>query len=425
MSSAHHFYLTFNPYLNKEYENGYTQAHEFYNLLKGEVTSDKEATAYWGKIIAKDRNKNVDLAQFKKILSENAENGLSTHLYITDFKNLWAAKIKSISDKIPKDAKTLEFYKDKKVEIWFEIEDFILTHHNADETAAKLSEFYIENVYSELEIQGLSPFTTSVRYPCVLQDIAEEQYFDEFDKDECSHLILKDNPAINKSNIDTTIKILQTYVFPDDMYSKIPHAAKLEIESAEMDIMENRDHNMRKIAFSYIRALEVVLNDLIVHELKRKGHGESLFVDASSGQPKLHLNHAKDSFIPLKQYNKNFSLNNILHFVDRAVNSHHVEFKKTFSEHKQFIRYIQKGLNSTIRDNGMIDIRNYMAHGEMDKVELKDAVAIRNIILGIGFPGLIHTCYRYFYKEKYSGLTQTSNAKAEKTNQKARLKLVS
>lgn len=421
MSSAHHFYLTFNPYLNDEYEGGYTQAHEFYDLLRSEVMKDKDATAFWGKIIAQDRDKNVDFEKFHKILKENQENGLSTHLYITDFKNLWAAKVKNVSETIPKKAKTLAFYEGKKVEVWFEIEDFILTHHNADETASKLSEFYIENEYMDLEIQGLSPFTTSVRYPCVMQDIAEEQYFDEFDKDECSHLVLKDNPAIHKSNIDMVLKVLQTYIFPDDMYSKIPHAAKLEIESAEMDMLENRNHNMQKIAFSYIRALEVVLNDLVVHELKRKGHGESFFVDTTSGPPKLHLEDSKDFYFPLKQYNKNFSLNNLLHFVDRAANSHHVEFKKTFSDHKHFIRFIQKDLTSIIRDNGLIELRNHLAHGEMDKVSTKDAMVIRNIILGVGSPGLIHLCYRYFHKDKFASLSKTSVGQSEKTNPKLKL----
>src|SRR5690606_8858909 len=104
-----------------------------------------------------------------------------------------------------------------------------------------------------------------------VQDLAEEQYFDQFDDTEFSHLILKPNPAIAKNSSEVVLNSLHNYIFPEAIYSKIPHAAKLEIESAEMDMLESRHHNMHKIAFSYLKALEIVLNDLIIQHIKRKG----------------------------------------------------------------------------------------------------------------------------------------------------------
>ena len=59
--SAIHFYLTFNPFLNNDYEPGYTQAHEFYDFLKEIIKDDKEGSAYWGKIIGKERESTVEL----------------------------------------------------------------------------------------------------------------------------------------------------------------------------------------------------------------------------------------------------------------------------------------------------------------------------------------------------------------------------
>jgi hypothetical protein len=429
MSSPLHFYLTFNPFLNHEYEHDYTQAHEFYDFLKALIKKDKNSSAYWGKMIAKDRDGNIKSDTLQKIIDDNKEENLSTHLYISDFQHLWVGRIKSITNKLPKDGQTLPFYKDKNVEVWFEIEDFLLIEHNHDKTATKLSEFYIDNDHSDLKINGLSPFTTSIKYPCLIQDLAEAQYFDAFDDNECSHLILKDNPAITKNSSGQLLKTLHSYTFPEELYAKIPHAAKIEIEAAEIDMLEQRHHNMHKIAFSYLKTLEIVLNDLVVQHIKRKGLSEHFFVDATSAPPKLFLNPTKDYYIPLKQFSKNFSTAHLLNFIDRCQNQSHLGFKKSFSEHKTFLRYC-KDLQKLIQDNHLIEIRNALAHGEADKLTFKDAMAIRNIIIGCGTSGVIYDCYRHFYKEKFqhlSKVTEFNKSKAEIKSDKKKdsnLKLV-
>ncbi|MAX66225.1 MAG: hypothetical protein CME66_04750 [Halobacteriovoraceae bacterium] len=426
--SAIHYYLTFNPFLNQEYEQGYTQAHEFYDLIKSVVAKDKTGSVYWGKFIAKERKASVNIENFQEVLRVNNENNLSTHLYITDFNNLWVGKVNAVKQKLPKDAITLPFYEGKNVEVWFEITDFILLEHSPEETASKLSELYINNQYYKEAIEGLSPFTTSIKYPCLLQDIAEEQYFDEFDDNEYTHLALKTNPAITKSNSVQVLKSLYTFAFPEDMYTKIPHAAKLEIESAEVDMLEQRHHNMHKIAFSYLKALEIVLNDLIIHHIKKSGLGESFFVDATSAPPKLFLNPSKDYLIPLKQFNKNFSLSHLLNFVDRSSSHNHIGFKKAFSSHKPFIRFVSKELAPLVKDNYLIEIRNAIAHGESSKVSFKDVVAIRNMIIGCGTDGIIQKCYRTFYHEKLQNsykVTEFNQVKSDgKKKEKSGLKLV-
>ena len=422
--SAIHYYLTFNPFLNHEYEKDYTQAHEFYDFLKEIIQEDKNGSAFWGKIIGKERKATVEIADFQAVYEANTENKLSTHLYITDFKNIWVGKVSSVGDVLPKDAHTLPFYEGKNVEAWFELSDFMLLEHNAEATASKLSELYIENTYSDKIIHGLSPFTTSIRYPCLIQDLAEEQYFDGGDLGENQHLILKTNPAITKSNANQVLKNLNIYVFPEEMYAKIPHAAKLEIEAAEVDMLEQRHHNMQKIAFSYLKALEIILNDLIVQNIKRSGHGEHFFVDATCAPPKLFLNPTKDYLIPLKQFNKNFSTAHLLNFMDRAAGQSHIGFKKTFSEHKSFVRYLNKEAANIIRENFLIEIRNALAHGENEKVSFKDAMAVRNIVLGgAGNNGLIASLYSEYYKDKFKKMSQVlefnqSKAKAKKSELK-------
>ena len=150
-----------------------------------------------------------------------------------------------------------------------------------------------------------------------------------------------------------------------------------------------------------MKALEIVLNDLIIHQLKKKGAASEFFVDLQSSPPKILLTDSKSETSTLQAFNKTFSLNNLLYFVENAVKHNHTDFKKAFSDNKELIRFILKEFTDTVKNNHLIEIRNAIAHGEQEKVTLKDAMAVRNIILGIGAPGLIAQCYFLMDKEKF------------------------
>ena len=96
MSVPIHFYLTFNPYLNS-FDGGHTQAHEFYNLLEKRLKDDPtDGHAYWGKMIAKDRDSRIDEAQLNALIASNKAMGCSTHIYITDYTYLWVGKVTEV-----------------------------------------------------------------------------------------------------------------------------------------------------------------------------------------------------------------------------------------------------------------------------------------------------------------------------------------
>ncbi len=101
---------------------------------------------------------------------------------------------------------------------------------------------------------------------------------------------------------------------------------------------------------------------------------------------------------------------------------------KAFADKKQFVRFFTKEFVEIVRNNNLIEIRNALAHGENEKLNFKNACVVRNLILGIGTPGLISNCYKYFYKDKFESLyTIDLNEDSSKTdNKKAKsgLKLV-
>lgn len=430
MSAPIHFYLTFNPNKNDYSEAGYTQAHEFYEYLKNQINKDKNGYAYWGKMISADRDVKVDTDNLQKIIEQNLEMNCSTHLYITDYKNIWVGKVEEVKATIGKDFKALEFYKDKKVEAWFKISDFTLLEFSYEGTAQKLSELYIQNDHMDLEIDEMSPFTSGITYPAFIQDLAEEQYFDSLESDQ--HLCVEYNEAVYNSGMGKVVQCLKTYVFPENMYNKIPYAARAEIEASELDMMESRQHNYDKIAFSYIKAFEIIINHLVIQHMKKSGLGKDYFVKPDVMPPKLYLNeYDGDGLVPIARFQKNYSINQLIFFLQRIVKSNRLDFSKAFSSHKKFVKFFTAQLQKILTDNNVMNIRGILAHSDSNAVSKEDALAIRNLILGIGCKGLIHEVYQSFYSDELMGISQVtgeygSTSNSKKTNKKAsKLKLVS
>ncbi len=407
MSTTIHFYLTFNPHLNgNRVDPAYTQAHEFFDYLLQEVRNDKSGYAYWGKIINKSRKSNLKLDNLEKVIQNNREKGRSTHLYISDFNNVWVGRVESVHNSIGKDFKTLDFYKDKNVEVWFKLTDFTLLECFAENSANKLAELYIDNEYMDLVIDELSPFTTGIKYPAFVQDLAEEMFFDELDDKEYSHLVLKPNPAIDNTSIATVLKCLHAFSFPENVYAKIPHSARNEIEMAEIDILEYRHHNNSKIAFSYIKSLEIVLNDLVIHTLKRAGFGDQFFVNPHSMPPKLFWEKNSEEQIPISQFNKNYSIGQLIYFVRKCNEGRNFCFKKVFNEHRPFIKFMITDLPLLLEENKILEIRGLLAHNDSGALDDHDAQAIRNIILGVGCKGIIYMALQAFYHTELDSVTK-------------------
>ncbi len=408
MYGPNHFYITFNPHLNDYLEADYTQAHEFFDYLKEEITSNKNGYAYWGKIIARDRESSINIDRYRDLIKNNQDNNCSTHLYITDFKNIWVGKVESIHRNIGNDFKTLQFYKEKNVEVWFKLSDFTLLEYCYESTANKLSELYIDNDYMKLKIDELSPFTTGIKYPAIVQDLSEEQFFDQLEENE-THLILNDNAAINTTGLLQVSRTLQTFALPEPLYSMLPHSARFEIQSAELDMLERRHHNIKKIAFSYIKALEMIVNDLTIGHLKRAGLGDQFFVKPAMMPPKLYLDDREDDLLPIGLFQKNYSMNQLVYFFQRCVKSGRIDFARAYKGQKLFLKYFTQDFPKRMEHNHIYEMRGVLAHSDSCAVSIKDAMAVRNLILGVGHMGVIHELYHHFSPELLRPMAQVQS----------------
>jgi len=397
MSQAIHFYITFNPNKNDYSEPEYTQAHEFYEYLRGLKKKDNDAYAYWGKIISENRDANSSLSIFNEIIEKNSELNTSTHLYITDFKNFWVAKVDEVKKSIGKDRKTLDFYKDKKVEMWFKISDFTLLESGHENTTKRLTHLYIQNEYEEKELYELSPFTSGIKFPAFIQDLDEEYFFDKSDE---SLVLSEDSLVFNIESLSVR-KNLSQFVFGDELYSKLPHGVKVELESAELEFKNKKKNSYNKMAFSYIKALEISVNYLVIHQMKTNGLGKEFYVRPDVMPPKLYLNEFdSENLIPIQKFHRSYSVNQLVYFVQRILKSNRMSFKKAFTGRKKFLKILIDELAPYLETQQINNIRGVLAHADSESVTKEDAMCIRNIILGVGCTGLISKLFLAFYHKE-------------------------
>ena len=140
----YHFYVAFNPLFNED-SNWKTQAHEFYQALKFKKEKNKDAHMYWGKIQISEHSESLKMTTFEQVVSENSEVQMDSHLFITDYQHMWVGKVADVLKEIPDSENTLDFYKNKIVEVWFKVVDFDLISNHAAETLAILNQLHVEN----------------------------------------------------------------------------------------------------------------------------------------------------------------------------------------------------------------------------------------------------------------------------------------
>lgn len=256
-----HFFTVFNPLL-KPTEHHLTQAHEFHQLLKKKVeTEEHKAHLYWGKIKKTDKNKALNVEDYKKIVFENKKAGKETHLFISDFNFFWVCKVEEVTTKRPKPSETLSIYETEDVEIWFKIKDMdLLSDHpcSTREYIAKLSSG---------EFKSLNPYLPGLRYPLIVDDLSAELHFKKYKNQK---RILLENPLLRSEIIH---RDQVAYTIPRSSFDKIPDLLKKKIIWAEELFSELHEKDslyqqkLSTVAFSYLKILEALLNHTLMKEI--------------------------------------------------------------------------------------------------------------------------------------------------------------
>lgn len=266
MVSTFHFYVVFNP-LIKPVNEYPTQAHEFYHVLKNNMSH-----LWWGKIRKTISLDTLNVGNFTEVIEQNKKQGNETVLFISDFTHLWIAKVEEATTERPPKSETLSVYDNEEVEIWFKVTDMDLLCSDANSTKAKIAELGVKNhFYPGTDVKALSPQTGAIRFPLIVEDRATEHYFSKYKNKK--RLVLE-NPLVAKSMEGWEDREKGTYTIPQKNFKKLPALMQKQIMWAEGVFAQD----MNKTATSYLRILESVLNVTLMREIHNrvKGYGDYL-----------------------------------------------------------------------------------------------------------------------------------------------------
>lgn len=358
MSGSLHFYVVFNPLL-KPTENHLTQAHEFHHLLKERVQiGGKDSHLYWGKIKKTDKNDSLDMREYQKTLDRNRQLKQETYLFISDFNFFWVAKVDGVTEKRPDAHETLPVYEQEEVEIWFKIKDMDLLCAHPEGTREKIAKL------SHQKIKSLNPYVAGLRYPLIVDDLSLESYFTKYKDNKC---VLRVNPLIEEFREGLTFPEQVTYTIPQKNFDRLPGILKKKVMWAEdlfsqlHESAPSYEKDLSKIAFSYLRILEAVVNFTLMKEINIRTNDSKSFYDLSE----------------------------IYHILNRLTwNKHNVNELMTNTMYESFWEFCKIDMRNFLH----VKVSDHQLHAIKTEELLPSAASlfVRNSMLGVGCKGILN-----------------------------------
>lgn len=389
----YHFYVAFNPLFNEDHTFK-TQAHEFHHYLKEKKSKDPSAHMYWGKIQISEFSEQLNVQNFELVVKENSELQMDTHLYITDYQHMWVGKVSEVLSEIPDPQNTLSFYKNKKVEVWFKVTDFDLISNHAGETLTLLNNIHVDNEFYSYKIKEMTPFTSGIRFPMIVQDKTQERFFQS---ENCR--VLTENSLLTSEGEGMKLNnLIQSFVIPEDNFKRIPEGIRSQIIHAEILVVEaqaggKKDRvKLEQAILTYLKCLEILLNETFVAYLKRE-EGHRIYITKDRAQPKFMrsaLDKDKTSLIRLKDSTDYFNLSQIKMLLDTPSFFPHTSLDYVFRGKKTFWEYCRLELRSTLKNESLIELRNLLTTEGDVKAHDRELLLVRNILLGVGGRGVFN-----------------------------------
>lgn len=318
--------------------------------------------------------KPLDFDRFKQAHEFNQARGLHTHLVISDFHHYWVAKIESVHQEVFDKENTLPFYDGKEVEIWFKVSDMDLISSEYVETGYYLEQLYARNDFNDQEIESVNPYLSGLRYPLIVQDRLAEQYFLNSASNQKPRAV-SDNPLIENPNESGKVaNNVQTYVLPPAIYGKLSERVKKKLISIEMQIYKRdkaREGLNEDIFSSYLEILEQTLNDTFVKFVREETSGKVFAGDGGK--------------VPLSE---------IIQILENPALVDGCNIDILFKPKIGFLKYCRRELLEAVQDKGLLRVADC-------EVGQKEAMLMRNIILGVGCKGIVNSLICLYHEDEF------------------------
>ena len=354
-------------------------------------------------------SQHLKIENYKRVIQENEEVQLDTHIYVTDYQYLWVGKVSEATEVIPNYENTLSFYENKQVEAWFKITDFDLVSNDAKKTLQMMSKFFVDNEYYDFKLKEINPFSASVRFPMIIQDSTYERYFRNSQHKSYSR-ILESNDLITEASATIEINgIIPTYVISEEHFKLLPESVRSEIFHAEILIIEaqasgKKDrYKLDQAILTYLKILETILNKTFVEHLKvHEGHRIYVTKDDPPKFLRSALDRDKTKLMRLRDCQLNFNLSQIKMLLDTTSFFGHTSLDYIFRTKKEFWEYCRLELRATLKNESLVELRNSLTTPDHLNKHERELLLIRNILLGVGGKGVINQILKTYYGTKES-----------------------
>ena len=361
-----------------------TQAHEFYFELKKryEENQGESNFLHWGKISVTEAQEQID--QFKSVLQRNKEQGLSTHLYLTDYHHFWVAKVSEVKTELVDSNQTLPFYENKNVSIWFKIEDFDLLSAEFSETSHYIGCLFLDNEFSDLKIPNLNPYIGGLHFPLIIQDYNQEDYF------QSKLRVTKTNMLIEHPLKQAKLREQVTsFVLPPHIFKQLSFEGQQGILNAEQHLGEVKTSlEVRNNVFAnYISVMEESLN-LVLGNILRETYSDSLWVSSDGSQ---FSEEPLAGFVQIGKFDSAVKLEGYFHLLQGHKTFGNLSMSVVENEYSEIVKFFLHELKPFLETQEILAKKALLDQQKSVMLSAQNVYELRNFVLGVGCLGVVNT----------------------------------
>lgn len=242
----------------------------FEKMLHGEVDAD-EVFVWWAAL--RSSNRVQPLPHLAEILAidKQAEAGIETHLYLTDYRSLYVTQVRQITSDDPLDSDDGDhmpgYEHGKPAHLFFMLND--IRRLVADDTVATVQELaLLRNVRYDLRPVSLYGGMTDL--PLIVERPDARQWFG--DRDLIGQRLWAEHDVAMRSETDRMSRELRENLLGDDVWAALEHGTRAFLATGEATFRARRQdpsYDFSTVTVEYAKAVEAEMNGLIFSALRQ------------------------------------------------------------------------------------------------------------------------------------------------------------
>jgi hypothetical protein len=355
--------VLYNPY----YQHDVIVAHT--NTLLS-CPDQKNARVAFGKVRSKLRDDEALCEQALKKLQEAIARDGYLQLFLTDYANMFVAKVIEVTTESRYDAAPM-YYREKNldVEMWFVLSDL---RQIVDNDFQKVRDLHLTDMTTPaFANHHYAVYGNSYTYPL---EIVMDNPIDYFEDTEFSYY----TDMFKSAEYIETKRHLIHYRFGEEIFYALHPNSQESIISAEIEYAQNSNdplYDFSAVVIKYAKAIELELYLFIRTTMLYLSKCDNLIASIAY-QVQGHAYQISD----LQNTKPNIGTYKFLLGQPDIKNA-----IQTFIQNPQLRNFLQHGLRYSI--NTIQDIRNESAHGLV--TPMKECKSMRSQVIGIGVSGMI------------------------------------